>query len=611
MADNTNFTIPRDGYLVFDALNLKQFIKDRLTENNVFTDQNYEGSYLSTIIEVIAYTFHALMYYLNRTSTETLFSEAQLYENMSRIVSLLDYKPVGRQSATLSFGLSALENYTPGLYTIPRYSYIQNDAAPYSFNEDITWAKTTPFGSAQPLTDVSTQKLLYQGKWQEYALYTAVGNENEIIFFSAGKDLIVDHFNIDVYVKHEGTWTQWKRAPTLYMENSSSKTYEIRFNESKIYEIKFGNDINGKKISSGDTVAIYYLKSSGVNGEVGPGAIGGRKLAIFSTTTFDEILADINAQQNNEILYMSTSQSQFLLFENISPSTYYQNEESADAIKLSAPGIFRSQYRLVTEQDYENYIKTNFANLIHDTKVVNNWTYITEQLKYYYDLGLKDPNNVSNILYNQIAFADGCNFNNVYGTIIPKTINDTKNPTSTLTPAQKELIISSIKGVKTLTSEFIVLDPVYIAADVCLPTELGGIANTNDVNYTELYIIKNENSRRDDSSIKLDIYNKFDEYFSRTNMLLGKELDVNYLTNEILGIQGVKTFYTRRKDDPSMMYNGLSILVWNPVYPTDKQLTAKNLSMNYFKYLYLNNRESFVNKIVVKSITKVYESIEY
>jgi hypothetical protein len=40
-------------------------------------------------------------------------------------------------------------------------------------------------------------------------------------------------------------------------------------------------------------------------------------------------------------------------------------------------------------------------------------------LKYYYeDIGIGDPNNVSNVLYNQLNFADACNFNNVYITFI-------------------------------------------------------------------------------------------------------------------------------------------------------------------------------------------------
>ena len=85
------------------------------------------------------------MFYLNRTSTESMFSDAQIYENMNRIVKMIDYKPVGRQTSTLSFNASALGTGTTqdtGLYTIPRYSFFQVNGISYSFNEDITFVKT-------------------------------------------------------------------------------------------------------------------------------------------------------------------------------------------------------------------------------------------------------------------------------------------------------------------------------------------------------------------------------------------------------------------------------------------------------------------------------------
>ena len=72
MPQSTEFTIPKTGHLVFDALTFKQFIKDRLNETNVFTDQNYEGSYITTINEIIAYTFNAILFYINKTYTESM-----------------------------------------------------------------------------------------------------------------------------------------------------------------------------------------------------------------------------------------------------------------------------------------------------------------------------------------------------------------------------------------------------------------------------------------------------------------------------------------------------------------------------------------------------------
>ena len=606
MANTTDFIIPKDGYLAFDSSSLKTFITDRLNETKVFTDQNYSGSYLSTVIEILAYTFHVLMYYLNRTSTENQFTEAQLYENMNRIVKSLDYKPIGRQTSTLTFEFSAGGSFGTGLFTIPRYSYVENGPASYSFNEDIVFAKTDPLGTVESLDDISQQKLLYQGKYIEYPLYTAVGNDNEIIFFAPGDNVLVDHFNIDVYVKHDNVWTQWDRTPSLYLEGAFDEKFEIRMNEDKRYEIKFGNDINGKKLLSSDVVAIYYLESSGSDGEIGKNTLDGKKLKLLTTRTFDEILPQIN----KESTFIDATQATYLNFANQNISTYYQDEEDVDSIRQNAPNVFRSQYRLVTEDDYVVFIKTNFANLVHDVVVVNNWRYLTEQLKYYYDIGLKDPNNVSNVLYNQLHFADGCNFNNVYITVVPKTIPDTKNPTSSLTPSQKELITTTIKDVKTLTSEVVILDPVYIAADIVIPLQ-GATPTLDDVNNTELVIQKDPNSRRDNSSLQQDVNNVFINYFSRNTMKLGQEFDLNTLTSSILAIDGIKTFYTQRKDNTLIRYNGLSMLIWNPIYLTDKTYVLKNITLSYFKYLFLNDKENFSSKIRITSEVTIFENIEY
>jgi hypothetical protein len=266
----------------------------------------------------------------------------------------------------------------------------------------------------------------------------------------------------------------------------------------------------------------------------------------------------------------------------------------------------------VTEGDYENYISSNFANLIHDIKVVNNWTYLTEQLKYYYeDIGLSNPNNISNILYNQLNFADACNFNNVYVTAVPKTVPSTKNPTSTLSPAQKELITTSLKSVKTLTSEVILLDPVYIAADICIPASGSTSVTIDDVDKTKLQIIKDPNSRRDNNSLILDVVSVFSDYFDRDNITLGQTLNLSDLTTSILSIAGVKNIQTIRTDDPSIGYTGLSMVAWNPVYPTDTRLVTKNTAFAYFKYLFLNDKEHFKDKITVSSTTRIYENIEY
>ena len=84
------------------------------------------------------------IFYLNQTSNEGLFTEAQIYENINRIVKQLDYKPIGHQTSTLSFSSTAT-NLDKNIYTIPRFSFIEVGGVRYSFNDDVTFSKKTTF----------------------------------------------------------------------------------------------------------------------------------------------------------------------------------------------------------------------------------------------------------------------------------------------------------------------------------------------------------------------------------------------------------------------------------------------------------------------------------
>ena len=604
-SNNSDFPINKNGYLSFDSLSLKSHIKDRLNQSGFFSDQNYEGSNISCIIDIIAFTFNTLMYYLNRTSTESMFSDAQIYENMNRIVKLLDYKPVGNQTATLSFQCSANATgatQSQGIYTIPRYSYIEASGIFYSFNEDISFTKSTT--SIEALTDLSNEKLLYQGQYQEYPLYNAIGQENESIILTPGENVIIDNFNIDVYVKSQGgTWEEWEKTPSLYLELSNNKKYEVRFNENKRYEIKFGNNINGKKLNEGDQVAIYYLESKGTAGEVGTNVLDGQALISFNSIQFNQILTDVTANQYEFIVDLSS-----LSFVNDSVSTFSSEGETVDEIRKNAPATFRSQYRLVTAGDYDTYVKTNFNNLIHDVKTVNNWKYVSEYMKYYYNLGISNPNNVSRIAYNQVQFGDACNFNNIYMIAVPKTSATTKNPTTYLSPSLKELILSSMQSEKTLTSEVIISDPIYMALNIGVPSTT---ASLDDIANTQLLVVKDAKSRRNNDAIKNDIVNILVDYFDKNNVYLGQLIDIKQLTSSILSVNGVKTFYTQHINDTGNQYEGLSMMMWNPTYINDISILNKNIILDYFKFPYLDDKDNLSNKIVIQAESQTYEGIEY
>jgi DNA-dependent RNA polymerase auxiliary subunit epsilon len=198
-------------------------------------------------------------------------------------------------------------------------------------------------------------------------------------------------------------WTKWEPTQSLFLEKSNTQKYEIRLNENQRYEIKFGNNVTGKKLNAGDTVAVYYLRSNGTSGEVGPGLLDNNRLFFYNTPQFTTIKSNVIPDNLNLI---TSTQASYLAFSNIDASTQFVDIESVKDIKTNAINSFRSQYRLITSEDFTSYISKNYSNIISSTRAVNNWDYISGHLKYYFDLGVDKPNLQSRVLFNQVKFSD-------------------------------------------------------------------------------------------------------------------------------------------------------------------------------------------------------------
>jgi hypothetical protein len=139
----TEFNLPKDAYAAFDATSLKSLIIQRLKTSNVFTDQAFEGSNLSAIIDIIAYSYHVSLFYLNNQAAESYFSQSALLENMNKLVNLIGYNPLGSQTSIASFDAAAGAGLAAGNYIIPRFSFVTANGVFYSVSNDIYFEKTT------------------------------------------------------------------------------------------------------------------------------------------------------------------------------------------------------------------------------------------------------------------------------------------------------------------------------------------------------------------------------------------------------------------------------------------------------------------------------------
>lgn len=594
----------KNSYISFDGTSIRDIIISRLNQGQVFTDQNYQGSNLSSLIDVIGYTFSTLLYYLNKTSSESMFSESQIYENMNRIVKLLNYNPIGRLGQNAPFTITTTPSLPAGNYTIPRYSYVSSGANKYAINQDITFTKySNSLTSGEVIENLANKYLIYQGLFQEYPQYTSLGVDNEIIFMSLPESVYVDHFNIFVYVKPiaTGIWESWDRVTDIFLNSSTDNVYEVRINENKNYEITFGDGVNGKKLKTGDIVQIFYLQIDQTAQNLGSKGLGDISFTPYNSLVYNQILADLNLSQN----YLTTNDMTYLTINNDYPSTNYSELESIDSIRKNAPNAFRSQYRLVTNQDYNTYVSTNYSNLLSDFQIVNNDAYLRGHIKYLYNIGLNEPQKENRLLINQVTFANSCNFNNLYLYFIPNNENQLY-----LASPQKEMIINDINTKKSLTCELIPMDPVYIYLDFYIASS-GITPNPTDLGNTTLLITKNPNIKRADSAILSDIQKIFSNTFSRSINKLGQIINIYELTTQILNIEGVTRVQTYRLDNDTYV-EGISLLFWNNNYPeNDSTVHTQNINLQYFQYPIFNNINNLSSRIKIVDPTGTIKAADF
>jgi len=612
MPTNTNetsnkfldFNLPQDAYVAFDAVSLKDYIINRLDENQKFTDQNYEGSNLAAVIDIIAYSYHVLLFYLNNTAAEVNFDQATLYENMNKIVKLIGYKPAGKQTSIVPINAVASASLPTGNYTIRKYSYFLADGVQYNFNGDLSFNKNVA-GKTETLQTVNDEAILYQGTIKEYPDYTAQGEEFEILpivvdnIVDSNDDKFIADGTVSVYVKEasNSTYYEYQIVESLYLSNAVDRVCEIRLNEYGHYEVKFGNGVFGKKLEQSDIVSIDYILSDNTAGIISKNIINGNKLFVYDSARQRALFKDIYPNKD-ETTFLNITNSPKITFNNPLNSSTLSTEETVDQIRQNAPKMFSSQLRLVTEKDYQSFLERNLANVITSTRVASNTSYINEYIQYFYDICV-DPNKVNRVIINQVNFADSCDFNNINVFVVPKfKITEDKSYPPFLSNSFKNYIVTQTQDRKMLSNTVVPRDPIYMAFGL-------GIGNASNLtldilDQSKLYAVRETNNKINKNTLKSRIASIIKNFFIPENNNLGENLKLIDLANDILSLEGIKRIETRNELTGEIFTGGVSFLSFNPQYPeSDIELVNQDKTLPFFKFPYLYSPLSVAKRIVI------------
>ena len=317
-----------------DFEDIKVALKEYLRSQSDFTDYDFEGSALSTLIDTLAYNTYYTAFNTNMVVNELFIDSATLRDNVVAIAKQLGYRPKSATAPTayVSFTVTYGNPTTDTELILKKgtgfISSYDNNVYQYVVTDDV---------KAQVVNDVATFTNV------EVKEGTQLVNTFTVNTSLKSQRFILDNQNIDtntIRVKVYPTGGSFSE-PYLVADNilgvdGTSKVFFLDEIEDERYEILMGDGVLGKKLENNARIEVSYLTTSG------PESNGVR------TFVFSGVLENPNGVSPSSFTTSITSTTASAGGEEI---------ESTQKIKYTAPKSYGTQDRAVTAQDYEAIVR--------------------------------------------------------------------------------------------------------------------------------------------------------------------------------------------------------------------------------------------------------------
>ena len=317
-----------------DFEDIKVALKEYLRSQSDFTDYDFDGSALSTLIDTLAYNTYYTAFNTNMVVNELFIDSATLRDNVVAIAKQLGYRPKSATAPTayVSFNVTYGNPTTDTELILKKgtgfISSYDNNVYQYVVTDDV---------KAQVINDVATFANV------EVKEGTQLVNTFTVNTSLKSQRFILDNQNIDtntIRVKVYPTGGSFSE-PYLVADNilgvdGTSKVFFLDEIEDERYEILMGDGVLGKKLENNARIEVSYLTTSG------PESNGVR------TFVFSGVLENPNGVSPSAFTTSITSTTASAGGEEI---------ESTQKIKYTAPKAYGTQDRAVTAQDYEAIVR--------------------------------------------------------------------------------------------------------------------------------------------------------------------------------------------------------------------------------------------------------------
>ena len=317
--------------LDFDTV--KANFKTFLSQQNSFTDYNFEGSGMSVLMDLLAYNTHYLAFHANMLANEMFIDTA-----LTRSASVSHAKALGYMPSSVKSSYATVDVTVKGVPTSQK-TLVMSAGTIFTTTVDSVSYNFVTIGDYTAASDtgtfVFTGVKIYEGTRIRYTYTVDSSNlEQQFIIPSASAD--TNTLVVSVQASSSDITTEVYTLNTDYATlDSTSLKYFLQEVEDGKYEVYFGDGVTGKKPIDGNIVILDYVVT---NGSLADGAnlftpassVGG-----YSNVT---ALATASASGGGEA-------------------------ETVDSIKFNAPLKYATQGRAVTPDDYKAIVPSVYTNI--------------------------------------------------------------------------------------------------------------------------------------------------------------------------------------------------------------------------------------------------------
>ena len=316
-----------------DFEDIKVALKEYLRAQSDFTDYDFDGSALSTLIDTLAYNTYYTAFNANMAVNELFIESATLRDNVVALAKQLGYRPKSATAPTayVSFTVT-YDNPTTDTELVLKKgtgfiaSYDEN-IYQYVVQDDVT-AQVANNTAIFENVEIKEGSLLVN----TFTVNTASKSQR---FILDNEDIDTTTIRVRVY-PGGGSFNE----PYLLSENilgvdGTSKVFFLDEIEDERYEILLGDGVLGKKLENNSRVEVSYLTTNAAESN-------GVKTFVFSGVL--ENPSGVTPQ------YTVTIDSSVA-------ASGGEALETIQKIKYTAPKAFGAQNRAVTAQDYEAIVR--------------------------------------------------------------------------------------------------------------------------------------------------------------------------------------------------------------------------------------------------------------